>query len=430
MSSSASREQPVELGVVHVGQLVAVHDARLRATMPTSRAIAAAVSPLSPVTTMIADPGGAGSARRRPGTVGAGRVVQRHEAEEAEVPLGLLAALRRGRPRRGAPGRRSPARAAPLAPSRRPRRATARAIGLGSAARAVLAEDPGRAVEERLGGALGADPQAAVALRRPSSSSEASGRSGTPPGGRPPAGPRPGRRRARRRPRARRPRSDHRCAARAPDGSAVPCSRPPPGARGGRGRGPRVGPRRPGPRFRRRPDRHRAHPVLGEGARLVGADDGGRARGSPPPRAVSRAHPRRLSERTPTASASVIVGRSPSGTFATRSPIGELHRVGHGQLAREQAPQAGTRARRSPRWRRSARPPASPRARAGSAPGGRAGRASRCARARCASRWRGRAPSASPPVQTVPLNTRSRAWRGDTWASIRSAARRPGPTPR
>ena len=70
----------------------------------------------------------------------------------------------------------------------------------------------------------------------------------------------------------------------------------------------------------RGPDARDPHAVLGEGAGLVGADHRRRARASRPRSSRLTRAPRRASTRTPTASASVIVGSSPSGTLATRRP--------------------------------------------------------------------------------------------------------------
>ena len=76
----------------------------------------------------------------------------------------------------------------------------------------------------------------------------------------------------------------------------------------------------------RRPDCDRLHPVLGQRPGLVGADD---RRGTERLDGAQPLHQRaaRASARTPTASASVIVGRSPSGTLADDQPDREGERV-------------------------------------------------------------------------------------------------------
>ena len=83
--------------------------------MPTSRAIAAAVSPLSPVTTLTRMPGPVNLADRR-GDLGPWRVEHRGQAEQAQIPFGVRAlagnpAIRRGRRRQATASTRSPRRA-------------------------------------------------------------------------------------------------------------------------------------------------------------------------------------------------------------------------------------------------------------------------------------------------------------------------------
>ena len=122
--------------------------------------------------------------------------------------------------------------------------------------------------------------------------------------------------------------------------------------------------------------------------------------------------PRRASTRTPTASASVIVGSSPSGTLATKKPDGEHGGVRERQARRPACRAAGTRCPTATRDR-------------GDQPRDPAHLALERAlvRRRPAAVSAAMRPSsvripvanttasASPPVHTVPLNTRSRAWR-------------------
>ena len=114
-----SREQPrrARRSFIASSSVAGDDGRRRRATMPTCRAIAAAVSPWSPVTTMIRIP-----ARwqrvDRVGDLGPRRVEHRDQAEQAvRLGLGLLARAR-GTPSSVAPG---DARA-PAAPARRSRR--------------------------------------------------------------------------------------------------------------------------------------------------------------------------------------------------------------------------------------------------------------------------------------------------------------------
>ena len=85
-----------------------------------------------------------------------------------------------------------------------------------------------------------------------------------------------------------------------------------------------------------RPSAVDLHAVLGERAGLVGADDVGRPERLDRAQTLDERAPR-ASRRTPTASASVIVGSRPSGTLATSSPIAKHDRVARA-TARRPAP--------------------------------------------------------------------------------------------
>ena len=94
------------------------------------------------------------------------------------------------------------------------------------------------------------------------------------------------------------------------------------------------------------------------------------------------------------------MGSSPSGTFATSSPIAKRSR-GQGRPAAS-CRAAGTRARRRPPPRRSARRPAGPGARAGSPRGRPAGSARRCGPSSVRIPVAKTSGRASPPVQPRP----------------------------
>ena len=101
--------------------------------MPTRRAIAAAVRPWSPVTTMIRMPGLRGSARRRPATSGRGGSSIATSPRKQQVALGLARGARARRRSAASRRGRQRARAGPRPRSRR-RRARARvALGVGRA---------------------------------------------------------------------------------------------------------------------------------------------------------------------------------------------------------------------------------------------------------------------------------------------------------
>ena len=139
--------------------------------------------------------------------------------------------------------------------------------------------------------------------------------------------------------------------------------------------------------------------------------------------------PRRASWRTPTASASVIVGRRPSGTFATIRPIANVSASSSGSPATSQP--SGRNARPTASGDDRDQPGDAPhlRSRAGSASARRAARARRSGRARSASRSRRRARGPRRSTQAVPLKTRfGRLERAAAPRSASPAARRPAAT--
>ncbi len=132
--------------------------------------------------------------------------------------------------------------------------------------------------------------------------------------------------------------------------------------------------------------------------------------------------PRRLSARTHTARARVMVGRRPSGTFATSRPIANFSASATGRPAARSPSAMNTRPAAT------ATAAISHATRRTSRSSGLGSRAPRCDSAAIrpssvripVARTR---PTASPPVHSVPLNTVSRAWSGDGCASSRPAAR-------
>ena len=106
--------------------------------------------------------------------------------------------------------------------------------------------------------------------------------------------------------------------------------------------------------------------------------------------------PWRTRSRTPTASARVITGSSPSGTLPTSSPIANTTASASGQPGDEERERDEGDRRWRPRSRRSARRPGGPGARAGSPRARPAGTARRSGPARCACRSRRPPPGPRP----------------------------------
>ena len=374
--------------------------------MPTWRATSAAVSPWSPVTTMIRMPAAwqratASATSGRGGSTG-------DEAEEAELALGVLALAGTSAVRQ-APAREGRGRAARAAQRvARPRE------HLGASARVERPSSPSApmhavaAREHRLGRALGVHGEPPSSPRRPSTSACSAGSKWNSFAALLARRRHRRRRRAPRGARAARPRSGRRELAVAVASSsallqAATAGRALRAARAGVG----------GDRRRSRSIVARAasrrdgtHPVLGQRAGLVGADHGRRAE------RLDRAQPlderaAAASARTPTASASVIVGSSPSGTLATSRPIAKTTASPSGSPATSVP--SGRNA--SPTDDRDERRSATRRC--------RTWRSSGLSSSLDALRQRGDAAElglhaggehdagASPPVQVVPLKTRS-----------------------
>ena len=94
ISSRRLAQQPVELRLGHRIISAPVRTVGSPLTIPTSRAIAVAVRPWSPVTTMIRMPGPP-AARDRIGDLRTRRVLESDQADEAEPGLGVLAIVGR-----------------------------------------------------------------------------------------------------------------------------------------------------------------------------------------------------------------------------------------------------------------------------------------------------------------------------------------------
>ena len=270
-SASSSRlGHRVQLGAGDHARVVRVADADLRARS------ARAVSPWSPVTTMIRMPAvwqratASGDLRPR-------RVDHRDEPEQGQLALGVVPAVSDG-VRRGQRPLGHGEHPQPLA------RPTRRSGGRHGAA-VVLGQRPvaGRRGQPRCSGAAPPPARPCVASRRPavrarrrSTSVAGPGRSGTGAGA---AG-------ARRRPAAPAAAAKYSratsvgspCALAGSAGSSGRCCRSPrPGEPATRGVGRRGPVAAGGATSRRRSTPGRPHPVQGQGAGLVGADHGGRA---------------------------------------------------------------------------------------------------------------------------------------------------------
>ena len=321
---------------------------RRRAAMPTRRAISAAVRPWSPVTTMEPDAGACGSCATASATSGRGGSNMATTPEQRQVPLGLLAPAGRRARAIGSSRRATASSAQPRGCLvGHDRRRGARGRRWSAPCRCRRRRPRSRVHRARIssGAPLACTPPVAVDVDPRSTSAAARGRSGTAA-----AGPRPGRRGRRRTPsvggraqqrdlgrvagspRGGRGRARRCCRRRSP---APACAAP---ASGAAGSGQRRPGRRPPPRSRIVVTRIRfsvSVPVLSVQITVVEPSVS---------TALSRltTAPRRASSRTPTASASVIVGSRPSGTLATSRPMAKVNAAAQRQSRRRRRRAAGT----------------------------------------------------------------------------------------